>query len=221
MSVSRGSRSRSISTAWTRRDALGEIARQDSLPGPISSTTSSGVELREAFDDAEDVRVDEEVLAVTSSSLEPAHSPKHARVRVDLPLELGRILAPRLRERRERVDDVCRLVRPAAHRLRREVRRVGLGEDPVGRDLGRGEAEVDRLREARVAGERDVPAALERGRQQVRRGEAVKDDRAAWSASAASVSSSAARVWITTGFPSSVASSSCCAKRRCCASRGA
>ena len=64
-----------------------------------------------------------------------------------------------------------------AHGLRREVGRVGLGEDALGGNLGRREAEVDGLREGRVAGERDVPAALERGRQQVRRREAVEDDR--------------------------------------------
>ena len=70
------------------------------------------------------------------------------------------------------------LVALAAHRLRREVRRVGLGEDPVGGNLRRGEAQVDGFREGRVAGERDVPAALERSREQRRRREAVEDDAA-------------------------------------------
>src|SRR5439155_26649556 len=45
------------------------------------------------------------------------------------------------------------------------------------RDLGRREAEVDGLREGDVAGERDVPAAVERGREHVRRREAVEYDR--------------------------------------------
>ena len=54
--------------------------------------------------------------------------------------------------------------------------RVGLGEDPVGGHLRRGEPQVDGVREGRVAGERDVPAALERRREQVRRREAVQDD---------------------------------------------
>ena len=76
----------------------------------------------------------------------------------------------------ERVDDVCRLVPLTAHRLRREVGAVGLGEDSLRRHLRCGEAKVDGLRIGRVAGEGDVPAALERGREHVRRREAVEDD---------------------------------------------
>ena len=108
-----------------------------------------------------------------------AGSPKHAAaLQLDLPPELGGVLAARLRERGDGVHDERGLVALAAHRLRREVGAVGLGEDAVGRHLRRGEAQVDRLRERRVAGERDVPAALERRLEQVRRGEAVQHDRA-------------------------------------------
>src|SRR5207244_6907067 len=71
-----------------------------------------------------------------------------------------------------------RLVPLAAHRLRREIGGVGLGEEALRRDLGRREAEVDGRREGDVAGERDVPAAVERGREHVRRREAVEYDRA-------------------------------------------
>ena len=100
------------------------------------------------------------------------------RVRVDLRRELVRVLAAGGRERRERVDDVRGLVRPAAQRLRREVRAVGLGEDPVGGDRA-ALAQLGGLRVSDVAGERDVVAALERGREQHRRREAMQDDGAA------------------------------------------
>ena len=77
------------------------------------------------------------------------------------------------------MDDVRRLVRPAAHGLRGEVGRVRLGEDPLRRDLGRRLAQVGRLRIRDVAGERDVVVALERHLQELGAGEAVEDDGAA------------------------------------------
>ena len=51
-----------------------------------------------------------------------------------------------------------------AQRLRREVRAVGLGQDPVGGNLRGGLAQLRRLRVGDVAGEGEVPAALERRR---------------------------------------------------------
>src|SRR6185437_4018519 len=98
-------------------------------------------------------------------------------VPLDLPLELGRLFRTSLRERGERVDDLRRLVPLPTDGLRREIGRVGLGEDALRRDLSGCEAKVDCLREGGVAGERDVPAPLDRGREHVRRREAVEDDR--------------------------------------------
>ena len=106
------------------------------------------------------------------------------------------------------------LVALAPHRLRREVGAVGLREQPVGGDAARGLAQVVGVLVGDVAGERDVPASLERGVEQARRGEAVEDDGAVVRAAGArSVSSSAARVWMTTGLPSSPASASCRSNR--------
>ena len=76
--------------------------------------------------------------------------------------ELLRVLVPRERERRDRVDDVGRLVRAPADGLRREVRAVRLGEQPVGGHLSRRDPQVRGLAVGHVARERDVVAALER-----------------------------------------------------------
>ena len=81
-------------------------------------------------------------------------------------------------ERGDRVDDVGGLVRPAAQRLRREVGAVRLGEDPVGGDRSGRLAQLSRLRIGDVAGEGEVPAPLEPGREQAGLREAVHDDRA-------------------------------------------
>ena len=54
---------RSISTAWTWRDALGEVAREDAHARADLEHDVVRPELGEAADHAEDVRVDEEVLA--------------------------------------------------------------------------------------------------------------------------------------------------------------
>src|SRR5439155_4294125 len=74
------------------------------------------------------------------------------------------------------MDDVRRLVALAAHRLRCEVRTVRLGEDAVARHAGGSVAQLRSLRIGDVPGERDVPAAVECGLDQRRRGEAVEDD---------------------------------------------
>ena len=98
------------------------------------------------------------------------------RVGVDPGRELVGVLAARLGERGDRVDDVRGLVRPTADRLRRQVGAVRLGEDPVGGDGGRRLAQRLGLRIRRVAGEGEVPAALDACREQLRLREAVHDD---------------------------------------------
>ena len=67
---------------------------------------------------------------------------RRARVLLDLPLELRLAFAAREGERREGVHDVGRLVRLPADGLGGEVGRVGLGEDPLGGDLARRDAEL-------------------------------------------------------------------------------
>ena len=203
-------------------DAVGEEAGQDAEARADLEHDVGGVELGETPDHAEDVLVDEEVLAERLLR-DDGHRPKAARrVRVDLrPSSAAR--PAHLGESRERVHDVRGLVTCAANGLRGEVRAVGLGEEPVGRDATRRLAQLGRLRIGDVAGERDVPAALERRLEQRRRGEAVEDRPCpSKPASTASVSSSAARVWITTGLPELGARARAGARRaRCCASRGA
>ena len=100
----------------------------------------------------------------------------------------------------ERVEDVRRLVALAAHRLRREVRAVRLGEDPVIRHGRRRLAEGGRLRVRDVAGEGNVvPAARARSRAApVTRSSGGRRCRETWTARRA-VSASASRVWMTTG----------------------
>ena len=70
------------------------------------------------------------------------------------------------------------LVAPPADGLRRKIRAVGLGEEPLGRDAPCRRAELGRLRVGHVACEGDVPAALERRLEERSGGEAVEDDRA-------------------------------------------
>ena len=171
-----GSSRRSTSAACTcaTRSARNRVSTPS--PGPISSTTSAG-------------------SSSASRSITPRMFsstrkcwPRLLRgatltgedlvcVRVDLRLELGRVDAARLGERGERVHHVGRLVALAAHRLRREIRAVGLGEQALRRYAPCGGAQVVGVLVGDVAGERDVPAAFERGVEQRRRGEAVEDHR--------------------------------------------
>ena len=145
-------------------------------PGPISSTTSSGPSSASRPITPRMFGSRRKCWPYSSSAVltEPKHS---AAFRSICRSSSAGSSPASLRERGEGVDDVRRLVPLSTHGLRREVGRVGLGEDALRRDLRRREAEVDGLREGGVAGERDVPAALERGREHVRRGEAVEDDR--------------------------------------------
>ena len=119
-----------------------------------------------------------------------------------------RALAARLGERGERVADVRRLVAAAAQRLGREVGAVGLGEQAVGRDAACGLPQLGRLGVGDVACERDVPAALERRSSRAGEEKQWRTTVPPNPARLASVSSSAARVWITTAFSSSSASAS-------------
>src|SRR5437588_8329134 len=80
---------------------------------------------------------------------------------------------------RKGMDDVRGLVPRAAHGVGSQVRGVGLGQDPLGRDAGGSLAELVGPRVRDVAGERDVVVAFERDRQELRAGEAVQDDSAA------------------------------------------
>jgi hypothetical protein len=64
------------------------------------------------------------------------------RVGIDCVLELVAVFTPRLGQRGEGVDDIRRLVAATPNRLRREVRAVRLGQDPVRGDACRGRAKL-------------------------------------------------------------------------------
>ena len=134
-------------------------------PGPISSTTSLGAELGEPADHAEDVLVDEEVLAELASSARDAHGrPKAAVAFASIcARELVRVLAAR----RRRARRACARRTPARSggRARAAARGTGSRSRRGCRSAGtcaRGVAQLVRVRVGDVAGERDVPAALER-----------------------------------------------------------
>ena len=92
-------------------------------PAPTSSTTSSGAELGQApatprmFSSTRKCWPRSRLGATAKLTA----GRRRRRVGLDPRLELGRLLAAGLGEDGERVDDVGRLVPPAAHRLRREV----------------------------------------------------------------------------------------------------
>ena len=122
------------------RDSLGEVVGQNPQAGPDLEHDVVSVELGEAADDAEDVVVDEEVLAEVAVGRDrKPHGSENAAAAfaVDPRTELGRVVAAGLGELVDREHDVRGLVRPAAAGLRREVGAVRLGEDPLGRNLRR------------------------------------------------------------------------------------
>ena len=140
------------------RDAVGEEAGEHAAARADLEHDVAGVERREPLDHAEDVLVDEEVLAEPLPRRD-VHRPKAASALASIcAASSAGLVVANARERGERVDDVGGLVAAAADRLRREVRAVGLDEEAVGRHAGGGRAEVVRLRVRHVAGERDVPA---------------------------------------------------------------
>ena len=218
-----GSSDVSSSTATTRATRCGEELRQHADAGADLEHDVVRRELGEAADHAEDVLVHEEVLAERLLRTGD-HSQTEAlgRVAVDLPLELLRILVARLRERRERVHDVGGLVRPAAHRLRGEVR-ARRSRRGSGRQAPRARPAAGRPPSGSVA----LPAnetyqpRSSAGSSRCGDEKQCKTTRPSNPSSAASVSASAARVWITAGLPVSAATSSIAANRRSCLSRGA
>ena len=116
------------------RDAVGEVRRQNAEAGPDLEHDVVRIELREPADHAEDVLVDEEVLAELLLRGGSAHGRAEGggRVGVEPRRELGRVLAAGLGQGGDGVDDVRGLVRPPAARLRRQVGAVRLGEDALG-----------------------------------------------------------------------------------------
>ena len=180
-------------------------------PGPTSSTTSSGLELGEPADHAEQVLVDQEVLAELLLRGGPAHaSPKAALALASSCAASSAASSPRASAS---AATVWTTFAGSFGRPRLGCgARYGLSVSASSRsrrDGARGLAQLLGLRVGDVAGEREVVAALERDRQELGRREAVQDDGARERLSAAAVSSEAARVWTTTGLPSSAASSSC------------
>ena len=125
-------------------DALGEVAGEDAEPGTdLEHDVVSGSSIGEPPDDTQDVLVDEEVLAerlLRAATLTAGRNA--ARAFLDPGRERVRCLAPGLGERRERMHDVGRLVRPPAHGLWREIGAIGLGQDSVGRHRGGGLAQA-------------------------------------------------------------------------------
>ena len=136
-------------------------------PGPISSTTSSGVELGEPGDDAEDVVVDEEVLAERLPGRRGAHgggqAECHARVARRSAPRASRRTTPRASARTASVWSTL----AGSFRLPRSGcgARYGLSVSARIRSAGTAAA-ASRSAAAfgigHVAGERDVVAALER-----------------------------------------------------------
>ena len=117
------------------RDARGQT-RRTARRGPRRSPARrrSGVELRQPLDHVEDVAVDQEVLAELALARRAALLTIRTRPPrcVDRPLQLGVGDAPLHRDRLRGGDDVRGLVGLAAHRLGRQVGRVGLDQQPLG-----------------------------------------------------------------------------------------
>ena len=138
--AARASRSSSTACTCATRSARNRVRMPS--PGPTSSTTSSRAKRGESPDHAEDVLVDQEVLAELLLGRDP-HSPNAAAAFSSI----RRRDRPRPRRAPRRAPRTCGRRRPArsrsAHRLGSEVRTVGLGEDAVRRDRAR------RLRGAR------------------------------------------------------------------------
>ncbi len=131
-------------------DALGEVLGEHAEAAADLEHDVAGVELGGAADHAEDVRVDQEVLAEVAIGphAEAAHAPQarlrrgvrhgaHAQpnTRAAFSLHLRgqrfRARAPALGEERGGVHDVGRLVALPADGLRRQVGGVGLDEQPL------------------------------------------------------------------------------------------
>ena len=116
------------------RHVLAEVAREHAEARPDLEDDVVRLELGQAPDHTQDVRVDEEMLA-EALPRNDAHSPNtRAALASICARELVRARAPQLGERVVRVTHERGLVSPASDRLRCEIRTVGLGEEQVGRD---------------------------------------------------------------------------------------
>ena len=173
------------------RGPVGEVLRQHAESAADLEHDVVGVQRRGAADDVEDVRVDQEVLAQLAVRPDPElPHPAQARLRRELAhhleepggvglhrrLELLVGDAAALGDEAGGVDHVRRLVAVLADLLRRQVRGVGLDEQPVERDALGGLRQVLRLRVRDVAGERDPPAVVEALVEPVGHREAVQHD---------------------------------------------
>ena len=149
-------------------------------PGPTSRTTSAVAELAQAADDAEDVLVDEEVLAERLLGRDGHGSPKAAAALACVAAASSSNVSPRASASTWSVWTTFAgsFGRPRT-RLRSEVRAVGLDEDPIARESPRPHPQRGRVRVGGVPGERDVVPALDGDGDELRRREAVEDDRAA------------------------------------------
>ena len=115
----------------------GEVRVRTPRPGPTSSTTSSAASSASRPMTPRMFSSTRKCWPSAFFGATVTGARTQRRVRVGPGRERVRVLAARVRERRDGVDDVRRLVRAAADRLRREVRAVRLDEDPVARDRGR------------------------------------------------------------------------------------
>ena len=189
-------------------------------PGPTSSTTSSGPS-------SASLPMTPRMFSSTRKCWPRSRFGRRHVTGARTRLRRSPRSAPRARRRPRRAPRRAR--RPCARRSparsggrgRGCGARYGLSVSARMRSAGtcaRGGAQLVGLRVRDVAGERDVVAALERRRQRRRRREAVQDDRAVEAGEhVARVSASASRVWMTTGLPSSLASSSCASNSARCA----
>ena len=160
------------------RDAFREVTSEDSEARPDLEDDVIGLEIAHPSDDAEDVLVDEEVLA-QSLLRRDAHGSRNAVAAFAwvcvASISIG---SPRSSAS---VRSVCTTFAgsfgSAAHGLRREIGTVGLDQDAIGGYRSRGVAKVGGLRVGDVPSERHVVPPLERHRQEPGRREAVEDHR--------------------------------------------
>ena len=161
------------------RDAVGEVARQHAEAGPDLEHDVVRRRARRAGRSRRGCSRRRGSAGRATSSASAHHSPKHSAALRSI---CARARADPRRAPAASAASVC-MTYAGSFGLPRIGcgARYGASVSARIRSAGtcaRGEPQVDRLREGRVAGERDVPAALERRLEQVRRGEAVQDDAA-------------------------------------------
>ena len=201
----RGSSERSSSTAWTRATRSARYVVRTPRPGPISSTTSSALELGEPADDAEDVLVDEEVLPERLLRRRRSRQAEGARrVRVDLRRRARPASSPRASRATATVCDDVAPARSACPRTGCGARygesvsaRIRSAGTCAPRRGGRPRSGTSRCRRTR----RSSRARAPRRAAAATRSSAGRRCRRTTASGPRSVSSSAAREWITTGSP--------------------